>query len=60
MDEENFKKFKEKYLKRFKKYYKECYNSAQRKELKKSVFNNNNLSTKQKKEFWEEVICNER
>ena len=60
METEFFNKFKEKYVKKFQKYYKECYNSAQRKELKKSVFNNDNLSTKQKKEFWEEVISNER
>ena len=60
MDKENFEKFKEKYLKRFKKYYKECYNANQRRELKKSVFDNGNLSDTQKKKFWEEVIYNER
>lgn len=60
MENKRFKNFKEKYLERFKKYYKECYNANQRRELKKSVFDNGNLSDTQKKKFWEEVICNER
>jgi hypothetical protein len=55
-----FKDFKEKYLERFRKYYNECYNAKQRRELKKSVFDNGNLSGTQKKKFWEEVIENER
>lgn len=52
---ENFEKFKERYLKRFRKYYRECTNNAQRKELKKNITDNNNLSATEKKIFWEEV-----
>lgn len=60
MENGHFKNFKEQYLKRFRKYYKECCNNKQRRELKKSIFDNGNLSGKQKKSFWEEVILNER
>ena len=56
MEELKFVEFTKKYLARFKHYYKKCDNQRQRNELKRSVFDNNNLSSKQKKEFWEKVI----
>lgn len=48
-------RFEEEYLGRFKKYYKECTNNSQRKELRASIFNNNNLTAQQKEKFWEKV-----
>ena len=60
MDKENFEKFKEMYLKRFRKYYRDCANTAQRKRLKQTVLDNVSLSEKQKNQFWEEVVSNER
>ena len=60
MEKEKFEIFIERYLKNFRKYYKDCTNAFQRRELKKSVFNNVNLSGEQKKLFWEKVISNER
>lgn len=55
MNKEDYKKFKEKYLKRFIKYYIDD-NSIQRKELRRSVFDNPNLTLQQQREFWDEVV----
>lgn len=60
MNKENFEKFKETYLKRFRKYYRDCTNNTQRKRLKQTVLDNISLNEKQKKQFWEEVVSNER
>ena len=54
MDKERYKNFREKYLKRFIKYYNED-NIIQRKELKRSIFDNPNLTIDEKEKFWEEV-----
>ena len=55
MNKDDFNKFKKDYLGRFIKYYIEA-NAEQKKEVKRSVFDNKNLTDEQKKEFWDEVI----
>lgn len=55
MDKQEYNKFEEMYLGRFKKYFKECTNNSQKKELKRSVYDNTNLNTRQKDKFWEKV-----
>lgn len=56
MNSVEYEKFIEKYLARFKLYYKRCVNQKERSELKRSVFDNNNLTSTQKKDFWGKVI----
>ena len=55
MGNKEYAEFEEYYLGRFKKYYKECTNYKQRKELKRSIYDNNNLTKSQKEKFWEKV-----
>lgn len=54
----SFASFKKKYLDRFKMYYRKADNKQQRDEIKRSVYDNPNLTEKQKNEFWELVIKN--
>lgn len=58
MNREDFIKFKEKYLKRFRKYYKEG-TSESREELKRSIYDNINLTDDEKDEFWNLVKAKE-
>ena len=57
MNKEDFEKFKKNYLSRFIKYYIEA-NTTQKKEVKRSIFENPNLTEEEKEEFWNEVIDN--
>lgn len=54
MKEEEYILFKKWYLDRFKKYYRSS--RANKKELKRSVYDNKNLSDEQKDDFWHLVI----
>lgn len=51
MDTNNYEGFKEAYLEPFRRYYSQCTNDKQRKEIKKSLFNTNKLSKQQKRCF---------
>ena len=53
MEKEKYKIFKEEYLKRFRKYYRE--ENCNRKELKRAVYDNPKLTEIQKRRFWELV-----
>ena len=55
MNKERYFKFKQKYLDRFIKYYREA-NAAQKKEVKRSIFDNPNITIDEKEKFWEEVM----
>ena len=52
----SFANFKKKYLDRFRLYYKRADTLKQKAEIKRSVYDNPNLTEKQKRDFWEEVI----
>ena len=57
----SFANFKQKYLDRFRLYYKRADTLKQKAEIKRSVYDNPNLTEKQKRDFWEEVIkCKKR
>lgn len=54
MREKEYNLFKKQYLDRFKKYYRSSRTS--KKELKRSVYENKNLSDEQKDDFWNLVV----
>lgn len=54
MEKMNFNKFKDLYLNKFRKYYRDEYTN--KKELKRSVYDNPKLSQLQKDKFWELVV----
>lgn len=54
MKEEEFERFKEDYMAFFRNRYKN--HKSSRKELKRSIYDNKNLTEKQKEEFWKLVI----
>lgn len=54
LSKEGFIMFKEQYLEKFRKYYRE--KDSNRKELKNSVFNNPKLTERQKINFWKKVV----
>lgn len=56
MKEEDFKLFIERYLKKFRKYFRDKYSN--KKELKRSVYDNKNLTDEQKDKFWNLVVKN--
>lgn len=56
MDNASFDRFKEKCLHRFRLYYKKADNKKQRDEIKRSVYENKNLTETQKDNFWDEII----
>lgn len=51
LNREEFEKFKEKYLKRFRKYYRQG-TSESKQELYRSIYDNINLTDDEKDEFW--------
>ena len=57
MNKLKFKVFKEQYLKRFRAYYK--MQDCNRKELKRSIYDNPKLTENQKMKFWELVKVHE-
>ena len=57
MNKERYQSFRDKYLGRFTKYYIEA-NNTQRKEVKRSIFENINLTIEERETFWNEVIEN--
>ena len=56
MDKIRYGKFKDKYFDRFVKYYADSVNEQQRKELKRSIFDNPNLTIDEKEDFWDIVV----
>ena len=56
MDDVSFERFKEKYLHKFRLYYKKADNKKQRDEIKRSIYDNTNLTEFQKNTFWNEVV----
>lgn len=54
MKKEGFERFKRDYLQRFIKTYR--VKGINRKELKRSIYDNRNLSDEQKDDFWHLVI----
>lgn len=56
MKEEKYELFKKMYLKKFRGYYRSS--DVNKKELKRSVYENPKLNDKQKNNFWELVILN--
>ena len=55
MKKDDYKVFKKMYLEKFRGYYRSS--GANKKELKRSVFENKNLNEKQKASFWELVVA---
>ena len=54
MKVEEYKLFKKMYLEKFRKYYRDKYTN--KRELKRSVYDNPNLNDKQKDTFWRLVV----
>lgn len=55
MKVDEYKLFKKMYLEKFRKYYRDKY--ANKKELKRSIYDNKNLNDRQKDCFWSLVVA---